>query len=203
MSTASQKRSRQDDDQEILPDTTSLKRSRMNNPSSEPTTAPISSRNQSTATSPSSSSSSAEPNDKDANHNRARTSNTKYNRRIIARQRKTREPSDATNPSSSDESTSSEGTSSDEEDEDPDSDEDANVNGSDGEPSLPHIPGRQKPRIHRVEKNSDILSRVSAFLPRMKDANESLEREIAAGRGKDLRLDDVDDEHKGRYIEMV
>lgn len=199
MFASSQKRSRQDDDQENLPDNTLPKRPRMNNPSSEPTAAPISSRNQ--ATSPSSSSS-AETNGKNANHDRARTSNTQYPHRFIARQRNTQESSDATSPSSSEESTSSEGTSSDEDD-DPDSDEDANVNGSDGEPSLPQIPGRQKPRIHRVEKNSDILSRVSAFLPQMKDANESLEREIAAGRGKDLRLDDVDDEHEGRYIEMV
>lgn len=36
----------------------------------------------------------------------------------------------------------------------------------------------------------------------MKDANDSLERDIAAGRGRDVRVDDVGD-GDGRYIEMV
>lgn len=173
----------------------------MNNLTSDPATTSITSRNQPVAAS-ASNGTSADPNDNDANHNREHASNTKSLRRMTMRQRNTQEPADATSPSSSDESTSSEGTSS--EGEDSDSDEDANVNGSDEDRSAPQIAGRQKPRIHRVEKGSDILSRVSAFLPQMKDANESLEREIAAGRGKDLRLDDVDDEeHEGRYIEMV
>lgn len=69
--------------------------------------------------------------------------------------------------------------------------------------SIPSVPGRPKPQIHRVEGGSDLLSRISTFLPKMKDANESLEREIAAGRGKSMILDEVDDEDGKDYIEMV
>lgn len=69
--------------------------------------------------------------------------------------------------------------------------------------SIPSIPGRPKPRIHRMEGGSDLLSRLSEFLPKMKDANEDLEKEIAAGRGRDMVLDDVDDEDGKDYIEMV
>ncbi|MCP6379874.1 NOPCHAP1/New4 family protein, partial [Klebsiella pneumoniae] len=51
-----------------------------------------------------------------------------------------------------------------------------------------------------------LLSKLSAFLPQMKTANEDLQREIAAGRAKDIRLDE-DDENEaqsdGQYIEMV
>ena len=37
----------------------------------------------------------------------------------------------------------------------------------------------------------------------MKSANEDLEREIAAGRGKDMILDSVDEAEGKDYIEMV
>ncbi|RAK97168.1 NOPCHAP1/New4 family protein [Aspergillus ibericus CBS 121593] len=67
---------------------------------------------------------------------------------------------------------------------------------------IPRIPSIPKPRIHRIEKNPDLLSRLSAFLPQMKTANERLEQEIAAGRAKDVRLDDLDDDEEGQYIEM-
>ncbi|GKZ29641.1 hypothetical protein AbraIFM66950_005795 [Aspergillus brasiliensis] len=73
---------------------------------------------------------------------------------------------------------------------------------------IPRIPAIPKPRIHRINKNPDLLSRLSAFLPQMKSANERLEQEIAAGRAKDVRLeldgdDDDDEEMEGkRYIEM-
>ncbi|PWY73142.1 hypothetical protein BO94DRAFT_475428 [Aspergillus sclerotioniger CBS 115572] len=67
---------------------------------------------------------------------------------------------------------------------------------------MPRIPSIPKPRIHRIEKNPDLLSRLSAFLPQMKTANEHLEQEIAAGRAKDVRLDDMDDDEEGHYIEM-
>lgn len=60
--------------------------------------------------------------------------------------------------------------------------------------SIPHIPGRPKPRIHRLEHDSSLLSRISAFLPKMKDANENLQREIEAGRAEDLILDSMDDD---------
>lgn len=69
--------------------------------------------------------------------------------------------------------------------------------------SIPHIGGRPKPRIHRVKGGSDIMSRLSTFLPKMKDANEDLEKEIAAGRGRDLVLDDVEEGSGRDYIEMV
>ncbi|GKZ69852.1 hypothetical protein AnigIFM50267_005082 [Aspergillus niger] len=72
---------------------------------------------------------------------------------------------------------------------------------------IPRIRAIPKPRIHRINKNPDLLSRLSAFLPQMKSANEKLEQEIAAGRGKDVRLeldgDDDDEDMEGkRYIEM-
>ncbi|KAL6234474.1 hypothetical protein BDW75DRAFT_163939 [Aspergillus navahoensis] len=69
------------------------------------------------------------------------------------------------------------------------------------------LPARRKPNINRIEQEPSLLSRLSAFLPQMKSANENLEREIAAGRGKEIRLDDdVDEEsdgqREGQYIEM-
>ncbi|PYI16687.1 hypothetical protein BO99DRAFT_216811 [Aspergillus violaceofuscus CBS 115571] len=84
--------------------------------------------------------------------------------------------------------------------------------------TIPRIPALPKPNIHRVQQTPDLLSRLSAFLPQMKTANEQLERDIAAGRAKDIRLDDAmdedEDEDEGegeddgqadgkRYIEMV
>lgn len=69
-------------------------------------------------------------------------------------------------------------------------------------PSIPHIGGRPKPNIHRMDGGSDLLSRLSSFLPQMKNANEDLERAIAAGRGQEMVLDSVDDDGKD-YIEMV
>ncbi|OJK00202.1 hypothetical protein ASPACDRAFT_118227 [Aspergillus aculeatus ATCC 16872] len=77
--------------------------------------------------------------------------------------------------------------------------------------SIPRIPALPKPNIHRIQQTPDLLSRLSAFLPQMKTANEQLERDIAAGRAKDIRLDDAmdEDEDEGereedgkRYIEM-
>ncbi|RAH65706.1 uncharacterized protein BO66DRAFT_395250 [Aspergillus aculeatinus CBS 121060] len=79
--------------------------------------------------------------------------------------------------------------------------------------SIPRIPALPKPNIHRIPQTPDLLSRLSAFLPQMKTANEQLERDIAAGRAKDIRLDDAMDEDEDgdedeeeedgkRYIEM-
>lgn len=68
------------------------------------------------------------------------------------------------------------------------------------------VQGRPKPRIRRLEADSSILSRVSAFLPQLKSANENLQRAIAAGGARDVILDEVDeeaDEEGGQYIEMV
>ncbi|RJE25778.1 hypothetical protein PHISCL_01891 [Aspergillus sclerotialis] len=207
---STQKRSRDVDDRD-LSETTSPKRSRMNNPTPELAAPPTTSRPKSSSISPSSSSSSANNGNNatataNENHALAQGANVNLAHRTIPRQRNDPESSDATSPSSSSpdstssESTSSSGDDSDEEEEDEDSDEEADNNPS--EEPLTNVPGRQKPRIHRVEKNLDILSRVSAFLPKMKDANESLEREIAAGRGADLRVDNVGEEDEGRYIEM-
>ncbi|KAJ5960636.1 uncharacterized protein N7479_007786 [Penicillium vulpinum] len=67
--------------------------------------------------------------------------------------------------------------------------------------SLPHIAGRPKPRIHRMKGDSEILSRLTAFLPKIKDANEDLQRQIEAGKAGDLVLDNAD-ENGGQYIEM-
>lgn len=105
--------------------------------------------------------------------------------------------------------------SSDEDDEDSDNEEQEKEKGTDGkeEETVPSLSARQKPRIHRIERNNDILSRITAFLPQMKNANESLQRELAAGRAKEVQLDHdeggegegegEDEESKGRYIEMV
>jgi hypothetical protein len=67
---------------------------------------------------------------------------------------------------------------------------------------LPHIGGRPKPRIHRFKGDSGILSRLNAFLPQMKTANEDLQRQIEAGEAGDLILDNAEDNGE-RYIEMV
>lgn len=114
-------------------------------------------------------------------------------------------------PVNDDDYTSSSGSSS-EESEDEDSDDEDNDMVIDSKPtftktetasgtSIPSITGRRKPQIHRMEGGSDLLSRLSSFLPQMKDANEKLEKEIAAGRGDAMMLDSVDDEKD--YIEMV
>ncbi|KAJ5727788.1 hypothetical protein N7493_005608 [Penicillium malachiteum] len=66
--------------------------------------------------------------------------------------------------------------------------------------SIPHVQGRLKPRIRKMEGNSELLARLSAFLPKMKSANEDLEKQIAEGKGKDVVLDEVDDGKD--YIEM-
>ncbi|KAL4888732.1 hypothetical protein BDV59DRAFT_205851 [Aspergillus ambiguus] len=91
----------------------------------------------------------------------------------------------------------------DEEDERAADDEHEQVESHDGlDHPLPHLPARQKPRIHHVERDADLLSRISAFLPKMRSANDELQREIDAGRAKDVRLDEVDDQDEGQYIEM-
>ncbi|KAF9885103.1 hypothetical protein FE257_000743 [Aspergillus nanangensis] len=73
--------------------------------------------------------------------------------------------------------------------------------------ALPRIPARQKPNITRMGNDNGLLSRLSAFLPKMKTANDELQREIDAGRAKDIILDDMDDaddddQVEGQYIEM-
>lgn len=111
---------------------------------------------------------------------------------------------------SDDDPTSSSGSSSSESDEDDTSDNEhedlhpeKQTAGTASNSSIPNVTGRQKPQIHRMEGGSDLLGRLSAFLPKMKDANESLEKDIAAGRGKDLVLDDVQEGDGKDYIEMV
>lgn len=83
-----------------------------------------------------------------------------------------------------------------------DGDGDGDGDGNDGD-SVPHVSGRAKPRIHRVQDDQGLMARLSAFLPQMKTANEDLQREIDAGRAMDVRLDEVDEQSEGRYIEMV
>lgn len=83
-------------------------------------------------------------------------------------------------------------------------DEHDQVKSDDGrDQALPRIPARQKPRIQHVERDGNLLARISAFLPQMKNANDELQREIEAGRAKEIRLDEVDDQNEGQYIEMV
>jgi len=107
-----------------------------------------------------------------------------------------------------DDPTSSSGSSSSESEDDSseDEDEDREIQQSAADASsIPSIPHRPRPKIKpmKMKRGSDLLSRLSAFLPQMKDANEDLEKEIAAGRGKDLMLDEVDETDGKQYIEMV
>ena len=69
--------------------------------------------------------------------------------------------------------------------------------------SVPSIPRRQKPKIQPVQERSDLLARLSTFLPKIRDANESLNKEIAAGRAQDVILDSVNEADGNDYIEMV
>ncbi|KAL4934684.1 NOPCHAP1/New4 family protein [Aspergillus undulatus] len=114
-----------------------------------------------------------------------------------------------------DDYTSSSGSSLSSSSEDEDEDDDAcserapdtlNKNKDEGIPSLPAL---RKPNIRRLNPEPSLLSKLSAFLPQMKSANEDLQREIEAGRGRELRLDNEVDEDEdggegkgGRYIEM-
>lgn len=81
--------------------------------------------------------------------------------------------------------------------------EDGDGNAAAAAAAVPHISGRAKPRIHRVQGDAGLVARLSAFLPQMKTANEDLQREIDAGRGMEWRLDEADENAEGRYIEMV
>ncbi|KAL5342319.1 hypothetical protein BJX70DRAFT_316613 [Aspergillus crustosus] len=98
--------------------------------------------------------------------------------------------------------------SSDDEDEDEDDNHSENaenptsgLNGDNEE--ITSLPTRRKPHIRRLDKEPGLLSRLSAFLPQMKTANEDLQKEIDAGRAKDIRLDEEEESHgDGQYIEM-
>lgn len=112
-------------------------------------------------------------------------------------------PSDDDYTSSSGSSSSeSESEEEDSEDEDQEMKDDHQTTNPAPEPTIPNIGGRPKPNIHRLEGGSDLLSRLSNFLPQMKNANEDLEKKIAAGKGQEMVLDSVDDDGKD-YIEMV
>lgn len=126
--------------------------------------------------------------------------------------RATEETTKETNQSSTahfsddDDPTSSSGSSSEESESNSSDEEDEEINQTTTSAStIPSIPHRPKPRIKplKMKAGSDLLSRLSAFLPQMKDANDNLEKEIAAGRGKDMVLDDADEEDGKQYIEMV
>lgn len=117
----------------------------------------------------------------------------------------------STEPTSSSGSDSSEESS--DEENDSENEEKGKPDGNEQE-TIPSITARPKPRIHRIKQNSDILSRINAFLPQMKNANENLQRELDAGRGKQIQLDhdegyegEGEGEGEGKedqgYIEMV
>lgn len=114
--------------------------------------------------------------------------------------------------------TSSSGTSSSSSDEDDDDGEEDEDNGEEenqtqhtrnNTETIPYIPGRPKPQISRPA-NSDLLSRISSFLPQLQAANADIEQRLANGESlEDMILDDVKDakeeggEEGGQYIEMV
>ncbi|KAJ5902082.1 hypothetical protein N7495_002610 [Penicillium taxi] len=106
---------------------------------------------------------------------------------------------DFTSSSGSSSESDSEKSSDDEED---NSKHEESLTNSTAKSSIPSVPARRKPVIRKMNTNKDLMSRLSAFLPEMKNANEELEKEIAAGRGKDLVLDDADDADGKEYIEM-
>ncbi|PYH99310.1 hypothetical protein BO71DRAFT_437431 [Aspergillus ellipticus CBS 707.79] len=62
---------------------------------------------------------------------------------------------------------------------------------------IPRVPTLPKPRIRHMKQNPDLMARLSSFLPQMKSANEHLEREIAAGRGRDVMLEEEEGDEEG------
>ncbi|KAL3480389.1 hypothetical protein BJX99DRAFT_254692 [Aspergillus californicus] len=73
-----------------------------------------------------------------------------------------------------------------------------------GSEQIPSLPARRKPNIRKFQGDSSLLSKISAFLPQMKSANEDLQREVDAGNVKEIvQLDNEDeDQGDGQYIEM-
>ena len=74
------------------------------------------------------------------------------------------------------------------------------------EEGIPYISGRSKPFIHRPHSGTGLVSRISAFLPQLRDANDALQREILAGRVGDVAIEENNEsgQETGReYIEMV
>ncbi|KAL4768582.1 hypothetical protein BDW60DRAFT_197147 [Aspergillus nidulans var. acristatus] len=145
--------------------------------------------------------------------NRSRVDNrnhrvvTSNGRREVSASAAVNASSASTEDDDEDDYTSSSGSSlssSDDEDDDAQSETGGDINKDNEE--ITSLPARRKPDIRRIEQESSLLNRLSAFLPQMKSANEDLEREIAAGRAKDIRLDDVDEgsdgQRDGQYIEM-
>ncbi|KAJ5226227.1 hypothetical protein N7468_007452 [Penicillium chermesinum] len=109
--------------------------------------------------------------------------------------------SDDDDPTSSSGSSDSESEeSSEDEDEDTYQERSAEGASSTQRPSIPSITGRRKPRITAPNVNSDLMARLSAFLPQIQSANEQLEKEIAEGHGQNLVLDNADE--GSDYIEM-
>jgi hypothetical protein len=110
---------------------------------------------------------------------------------------------------SSSSSSSSSSDETEEKDEGEDEDTDEEVKNEDGEPeteteepiSIPTIPTPLKPPI-RLPNDTGLRSRLSAFLPAMKAANEDLERDIVAKNPRDVIMDNTEEE-EGQYIEMV
>lgn len=107
--------------------------------------------------------------------------------------------------------TSSSGSSSEEDSESEGEDEqhtDRQANGSEASAtqtksdSLPHISAHSKPHIRSIKGDSEILSRLNAFLPQIKSANEDLQKQIDDGTAEDLVLDNAEANGE-RYIEMV
>lgn len=73
--------------------------------------------------------------------------------------------------------------------------------GEDDDP-ITFVSHRPKPQFQRVNESS-LFSRVSSFLPRLRAANEDLERQITSGLAQDVIMNDIDDGNQGQYIEMV
>lgn len=109
-----------------------------------------------------------------------------------------------------DDYTSSEGTSSSSSSEGKDDDEDDENEDEESE-TITYIPGRPKPQISLPPTSSDLLSRISSFLPQLQAANADIEQRLAKGESlEDMILDDVKDDEAGEgdgegktYIEMV
>ncbi|EED14863.1 conserved hypothetical protein [Talaromyces stipitatus ATCC 10500] len=105
--------------------------------------------------------------------------------------------------------TSSSGTSSSSSEEDESEDEEEKNHNDTNKENISYIPGRPKPQIMRppsLLQNSDLLSRISSFLPQLQAANADIEQRLASGETlDDMILDNVKDDEDGggrEYIEM-
>lgn len=82
------------------------------------------------------------------------------------------------------------------------SDSEKQVDSDSDSDSIAYVTGRPKPQFQRLNEPS-LFSRVSSFLPKLRAANDELERQIRMGHAQDVIMDGANDGSQGKYIEMV